>query len=628
MVKKVFDIKEELKKLPAKPGVYLMHDKSDAIIYVGKAISLKNRVRQYFQAGRRVSPKIERMISQIDHFEYIITDSEVEALVLENNLIKEHEPKYNTMLKDDKTYPYIKATVYEDFPRLIYSRQQKKDKCKYFGPFTNVTAARDTLEFAHKIYRIRTCRRVLPRDIGKERPCLNYHIGKCNAPCQGYISKEEYNKNFNKALKLIEGDYKQVIEYLEEKMYEASEKMEYEQAAVCRDLIESVKKMSVKQKINDFGGMDRDVVALARTNEEAVVQVFFIREGKLIGRDHFHLKGSYGEKENDMLQAFIKQFYAGTPFIPREVMVEYEVTESELIEKWLSEKRGGKVSIIVPKKGQKERLVELAHKNAAMVLTKDMEKIKREEERTTGAMKQISGWLGLEDVSRVESYDISNISGFLSVGSMVVFDDGKPKKSEYRKFRIKTVEGPNDYASMYEVLKRRFSHGLMEIEQLNEKNFSTEFGSFTKFPDLIMMDGGVGQVHIAMQVLSELDIDIPVCGMVKDDNHRTRGLFFDEHEIPIDTNSEGFRLMTRIQDEVHRFAIEYHRSLRSKEQVKSILDDIPGIGEKRRKALMKHFASIEAIKNAAIDELAQAESMNEKAAASVYKFFHQGGAKE
>jgi excinuclease ABC subunit C len=624
----VFDIKEELKKLPAKPGVYLMHDKSDAIIYVGKAISLKNRVRQYFQAGRRVSPKIERMISQIDHFEYIITDSEVEALVLENNLIKEYEPKYNTMLKDDKTYPYIKATVYEDFPRLIYSRQPKKDKCKYFGPFTNVTAARDTLEFAHKIYRIRTCRRVLPRDIGKERPCLNYHIGKCNAPCQGYISKEEYNKNFNKALKLIEGDYKQVIEYLEEKMYEASEKMEYEQAAVCRDLIESVKKMSVKQKINDFGGMDRDVVALARTNEEAVVQVFFIREGKLIGRDHFHLKGSYGEKENDMLQAFIKQFYAGTPFIPREVMVEYEVTESELIEKWLSEKRGGKVSIIVPKKGQKERLVELAHKNAAMVLTKDMEKIKREEERTTGAMKQISGWLGLEDASRVESYDISNISGFLSVGSMVVFDDGKPKKSEYRKFRIKTVEGPNDYASMYEVLKRRFSHGLMEIEQLNEKNFSTEFGSFTKFPDLIMMDGGVGQVHIAMQVLSELDIDIPVCGMVKDDNHRTRGLFFDEHEIPIDTNSEGFRLMTRIQDEVHRFAIEYHRSLRSKEQVKSILDDIPGIGEKRRKALMKHFASIEAIKNAAIDELAQVESMNEKAAASVYKFFHQGGAKE
>lgn len=624
----MFDIKEELKKLPAKPGVYLMHDKSDAIIYVGKAISLKNRVRQYFQAGRRVSPKIERMISQIDHFEYIITDSEVEALVLENNLIKEHEPKYNTMLKDDKTYPYIKATVYEDFPRLIYSRQPQKDKCKYFGPFTNVTAARDTLEFAHKIYRIRTCRRVLPRDIGKERPCLNYHIGKCNAPCQGYISKEEYNKNFNKALKLIEGDYKQVIEYLEEKMYEASEKMEYEQAAVCRDLIESVKKMSVKQKINDFGGMDRDVVALARTNEEAVVQVFFIREGKLIGRDHFHLKGSYGEKENDMLQAFIKQFYAGTPFIPREVMVEYEVTESELIEKWLSEKRGGKVSIIVPKKGQKERLVELAHKNAAMVLTKDMEKIKREEERTTGAMKQISGWLGLEDVSRVESYDISNISGFLSVGSMVVFDDGKPKKSEYRKFRIKTVEGPNDYASMYEVLKRRFSHGLMEIEQLNEKNLSNEFGSFTKFPDLIMMDGGVGQVHIAMQVLSELDIDIPVCGMVKDDNHRTRGLFFDEHEIPIDTNSEGFRLMTRIQDEVHRFAIEYHRSLRSKEQVKSILDDIPGIGEKRRKALMKHFASIEAIKNAAIDELAQAESMNEKAAASVYKFFHQGGAKE
>ena len=624
----MFDIQEELKKLPSKPGVYLMHDKSDAIIYVGKAISLKNRVRQYFQAGRRVSPKIERMISQIHHFEYIITDSEVEALVLENNLIKEHEPKYNTMLKDDKTYPYIKATVYEDFPRLIYSRQQKKDKCKYFGPFTNVTAAKDTLELAHKIYKIRTCRRVLPRDMGKERPCLNYHIGKCSAPCQGYISKEEYSENFNKELKLIEGDYKQVIEYLEGKMYAASEKMEYEQAAGYRDLIESVKKMSVKQKINDFGGMDRDVVALARTNEEAVVQVFFIREGKLIGRDHFHLKGSYGEKENDMLQAFIKQFYAGTPFIPREVMVEYEVTESELIEKWLSEKRGGKVSIIVPKKGQKERLVELAHKNAAMVLTKDMEKIKREEERTTGAMKQICDWLGLKNISRVESYDISNISGFQSVGSMVVFDDGKPKKSDYRKFRIKTVEGPNDYASMYEVLKRRFSHGLLEIKQLDEKELSTEFGSFTRFPDLIMMDGGVGQVHIAMKVLSELNISIPVCGMVKDDNHRTRGLFFDEHEIPIDTNSEGFRLMTRIQDEVHRFAIEYHRSLRSKEQVRSILDDIDGIGEKRRKALMRHFVSIDAIKNASVDELAVVDSMNEKAAENVYKFFHQGGENE
>lgn len=624
----MFDIQEELRKLPAKPGVYLMHDKSDAIIYVGKAISLKNRVRQYFQAGRRVSPKIEKMISQIDHFEYIITDSEVEALVLENNLIKEHEPKYNTMLKDDKTYPYIKATVYEDFPRLIYSRQQKKDRCRYFGPFTNVTAARDTLEFAHKIYKIRTCRRVLPRDTGKERPCLNYHIGKCSAPCQGYISKEEYAQNFNKALKLIEGDYKQVIEYLEEKMYDASDKMEYEQAAGYRDLIASVKKMSVKQKINDFGGMDRDVVALARTNEEAVVQVFFIREGKLIGRDNFHLKGSYGEKENDMLQAFIKQFYAGTPFIPREVMVEYEIAEYKLIEEWLSEKRGGKVSIIVPKKGQKERLVELAHKNAAMVLTKDMEKIKLEEKRTTGAMRQICGWLGLRDISRVESYDISNISGFQSVGSMVVFDDGKPKKSDYRKFRIKTVEGPNDYASMYEVLKRRFSHGLSEMKQLDDKNLSAEFGSFTKFPDLIMMDGGVGQVHTAMKVLSELNIDIPVCGMIKDDNHRTRGLFFDEHEILIDTNSEGFRLMTRIQDEVHRFAIEYHRSLRSKEQVRSILDDIDGIGEKRRKALMKHFVSIDAIKDASIDELAVVDSMNEKAAESVYKFFHQGGEKE
>lgn len=619
----MFDLEEELKKLPAKPGVYLMHDKKDAIIYIGKAISLKNRVRQYFQAGRNVSPKIERMISQIDHFEYIITDSEVEALVLENNLIKEHRPKYNTMLKDDKTYPFIKATVEEDFPRLIYSRQQKRDKSKYFGPFTSPRAAKDTLDLVHKIYRIRTCRRVLPRDTGKERPCLNYHIGQCDAPCQGKISKEEYTENFKKALKLIEGEYSEVIEYLKEKMMSASEKLAFEEAAGYRDLINSVKKMAVQQKVTDFKGQDRDIIALARTLEEAVVQVFFIRDGKLIGRDHFHLNGTSGESEEDILQDFIKQFYAGTPFIPREVMVEYNITDFELIERWLSERRGSRVHILVPKKGQKERLVELAHKNAALVLTQDMERIKREEERTLGAMKEICSWIGIGGVSRVESYDISNINGFQSVGSMIVFEDGKPKKSDYRKFKIKTVHGPDDYASMYEVLTRRFRHGLEEKENLIQKGLMDEKGSFTRFPDLIMMDGGIGQVHVAQKVMEELNLDIPVCGMVKDDRHRTRGIFFREQELPVKVNSEGFHLMTRIQDEVHRFAIEYHRSLRSKEQVKSVLDDINGIGERRRKALMKHFKSIEAVREASVEELANVESMNENAAVSVYNFFHK-----
>ncbi len=619
----MFDIEEELKKLPAKPGVYLMHDKRDAIIYVGKAISLKNRVRQYFQSSRRVSPKIQQMISHIDHFEYIITDSEVEALVLENNLIKEHMPKYNTMLKDDKTYPFIRATVYEDYPRLIYCREQKRDKSRYFGPYTSPGIAKSAIEMAQKIYHIRTCNRVLPRDEGKMRPCLNYHIKQCEAPCQGLISKEEYQKNFKKAIRLLEGDYKEVIQVLQEKMERAAANMEFEDAAGYRDMMDSVKKVEIRQKITDFGGVDRDVIALALANQEAVVQVFFVREGKLIGRDHFHLNGVEGEEPEEVLQSFVKQFYAGTPFIPREVMVEYELQDAGLIEEWLAGRRGGKVRVLMPKKGQKERLMELAHKNAAMVLAQDSEKIRREEERTAGAMAQICGWIGLTGVSRIESYDISNISGFQSVGSMVVFEDGKPKKSDYRKFRIQTVQGPDDYASMEEVLTRRFRHGLEERSQLQEKDWEEELGSFTRFPDLIMMDGGRGQVHIAEKVLKNLGLSIPVCGMVKDDRHRTRGLFYREKEMPVEQQSEGFYLMTRIQDEVHRFAIEYHRSLRSKEQVKSILDDIPGIGQKRRKALMRRFKTIEKVREATVEELAQVDTMNEKAAQSVYDFFRQ-----
>ncbi len=634
----MFQLEEELKKLPAKPGVYLMHDAKDAIIYVGKAVSLKNRVRQYFQPGRNVSPKIERMISQIDHFEYIITDSEVEALVLESNLIKEHKPKYNTMLKDDKSYPFIKATVGEDYPRLIFSRHCKRDKSKYFGPYTSAGAAKDTLELIRKIYQIRTCNRVLPRDTGKERPCLNYHIKQCQAPCQGYISKEEYQTNFKMALKILEGDYSQVLEYLQKKMMEASEALEFEEAAQYRDLIESVKKSAVRQKVTDFAGMDRDIIALAKDQSEAVVQVFFIREGRMIGRDHFHLNGVDGEEREQILQSFIKQFYAGTPFIPRELMIEYNIEEEELIRQWLSQRRGSKVKILVPKKGQKERLVELAHKNARLVLSQDAEKLRRESERTVGAMAEICEWIGLKDVHRVESYDISNISGFQSVGSMVVFEDGKPKKSDYRKFRIRTVQGPDDYASMREVLSRRFEHGIKErnkqTEQSSQHKHSAggeeessrqDWEGFTRYPDLIMMDGGKGQVHVAEEVLARLGLDIQVCGMVKDDRHRTRGIYFRNQEIPVVVRSEGFHLMTRIQDEVHRFAIEYHRSLRSKVQVKSILDDISGIGEKRRLALMKKFQSIEAIRNASVEELAQTETMNQSAAQKVYDFFRSDG---
>ena len=617
----MFDIEEELKKLPGKPGVYLMHDAKDAIIYVGKAISLKNRVRQYFQPSRNVSPKIEKMISQIDHFEYIITDSEVEALVLESNLIKEHRPKYNTMLKDDKSYPFIKATVGEDFPRLVFSRQEKRDKSKYFGPYTSAGSAKDTLELLRKIYHIRSCRRVLPRDTGKERPCLNYHIGQCDAPCQGYISSGDYKEHFREALKILEGDYTGVLQYLQEKMAAASAAMQFEEAAQYRDLMESVRKASVHQKITSFDGLDRDIIALAKDQSEAVVQVFFIREGRMIGRDHFHLGGVDGSTRQEILQAFLKQFYAGTPFIPRELMVEYELEEKDLISDWLSERRGGKVSILAPKKGQKERLVELAHKNAALVLTQDAEKLRREEERTLGAMQEIADLLGMSEVKRVESYDISNISGFQSVGSMVVFENGKPKRSDYRKFRIKTVQGPDDYASMEEVLGRRFRHGLEERQQIDQGEKVT--GGFTVFPDLIMMDGGKGQVNVAESVLRELGIVIPVCGMVKDDRHRTRGLYFQGSEIPVNTCSEGFHLMTRIQDEVHRFAIEYHRSLRSKEQVHSVLDDIPGIGETRRKALMRRFRSVENIRDASVEELSQTESMNAQSAEAVYQFFHR-----
>lgn len=614
----MFVIEEELKKLPAKPGVYLMHDEKDEIIYVGKAISLKNRVRQYFQSSRNKGVKIEQMVTHIRRFEYIVTDSELEALVLECNLIKEHRPKYNTMLMDDKTYPFIKVTVQEPFPRIMMVRKQAKDKAKYFGPFTSSQAVKDIIDMVRKLYHLRSCSRNLPRDIGKERPCLYYHIKQCDAPCQGYISSEQYRESIEEVVRFLSGHYDGILKELEDKMLEASENMEFEKAIEFRDLIGSVKKISEKQKITDAGklGEDRDVLALAREESDAVVQVFFIRGGKLIGRDHFYVKTDPDESRAEILASFIKQFYAGTPYIPRELLLPYELEEEALLTEWLTKRRGHKVTFTVPKKGEKERLCELARKNAAMVLAKDKERLIRETGRTIGALRELEKIIGISGVRRMEAFDISNTNGFASVGSMVVYEDGKPKRSDYRKFRIKGVEGADDYASMREVLTRRFQHGLKEKEE------GKEFGSFTVFPDLILMDGGKGQVHIAEEVLLELGIQIPVCGMVKDDRHRTRGLYYHDEELPIQADSEAFKLITRVQDEAHRFAIEFHRKLRAQSQIHSILDDIPGVGPKRRKDLMKHFQSLEAIKNANIEELKKLPSMNEKSAEDVYNFFH------
>ena len=599
-----------------------MHDEQDAIIYVGKAISLKNRVRQYFQKSRNLGIKKEQMVEQIARFEYIVTDSELEALVLESNLIKEHCPKYNTMLKDDKNYPFIKVTAGEAFPRIMTARSMKKDKSKYFGPYTSAGAVKDVIELTRKLYHLRTCNRNLPRDIGKERPCLYYHIKQCDAPCQGYITEAAYQKQVEELLDFLNGNHKKILTQLEGKMYEASEKMEFEDAAQYRDLIQSVKKIGERQKITDHPGEDKDIIAAAMEDADAVVQVFFVRDGKLIGRDHFYMKSAPGENRKGILSSFLKQFYAGTPFIPKEIMLQEEVEDMELIAKWLESRKGKKVRISVPKKGTKEKLVEMAYHNAKLVLRQDKERIKREEGRTIGAVKEIEALLGLSGIQRMEAYDISNISGFQSVGSMVVYEKGKPKRSDYRKFKIKSVQGPNDYASMEEVLTRRFVHGMDEREE-RKQQLEDEFGSFTRFPDLILMDGGKGQVNIALEVLEKLQLTIPVCGMVKDDKHRTRGLYYNNQEIPISRDSEGFKLITRVQDEAHRFAIEYHRSLRSKGQVLSVLDDIPGIGETRRKALMRHFKGLDGIREASVETLSNIESMNEKAARQVYDFFHK-----
>ncbi len=644
----MFQIEEELKKLPKKPGVYIMRDDKDGILYVGKAINLHNRVRSYFRETIGRGPAIDKMVTLIARFEYIVTDSELEALVLENNLIKEHSPKYNTLLKDDKTYPYIKVTLGEEFPRILFSRSMKKDKSKYFGPYTGAAAVKDTIDLLNKLFCLRTCNRNLPRDIGQDRPCLNYHIKQCLAPCQGYVGREAYREQIGQALEFLNGNYNMILKDLERKMRAAAEALQFEEAANYRDLINSVRQVTQKQKITDSDGEDKDIIAMYRDQTEAVVQVFFVRDGKLIGREHYYmthvscesadlpaesapdyedcLKAWQTERERinaGILQDFVKQFYSGTPFLPKELMLQYEIEEIGLLEQWLSERKGSRVYLRVPRIGTKEKLVELAAQNAKQILEQDRERLKREEARTLGAVKEIAQILGIDRIERMEAFDISNINGFENVGSMIVFEKGKPKPSDYRKFRIKTVSGPDDYACMREVLTRRFTHGLDETKELTDKNLDTAYGSFSRFPDLLMMDGGRGQVNIALEVLRELGVHIPVCGMVKDDNHRTRGLYFNNVELPIDTHSEGFKLITRVQDEAHRFAIEYHRSLRSKAQVRSVLDDIPGVGPARRKALMRHFKSLEEIRNASLEELEAVEGLSKKAAEQIHLFFRK-----
>ncbi len=608
-----FDIAEELKKLPDKPGVYIMHDEDDRIIYVGKAVILKNRVRSYFRESTKKTVKIQQMVSKIRWFEYVVTDSELEALVLENNLIKEHQPKYNTMLKDDKTYPYIKVTVRETFPRIIVTRQIKKDNARYFGPYTSANSVREAVELIRKLYKIRVCNNT------KAGPCLYYHIGQCDAPCEGKITKEAYGENVKKALSFLNGNHREVLQFLEEQMQKYSEEMEFEKAAEYRDLLQSVRQIAQKQKITDLNGDDKDVIAVAKDGESVIVQVFFVRDGKILGREHFYMKQTEGEQEEDILGSFISQYYSDCPSIPHELILSAPVNDRELLETWLTKTRGGKVTITIPVKGRKEKLAELAEKNARIVLRQDIEKIEREKKKNELAMTELGNWLGIERVERMEAYDISNISGFDSVGSMVVYEHGKPKKNDYRKFRIKSVKGPNDYASMEEVLTRRFEHGIAEAGE----DAASEHGKFVKFPDLILMDGGKGQVHIAESVLNRLGLQIPVCGMVKDDRHRTRGLYYNDTEIPIDTKSEGFKMITRIQDEAHRFAITFHRSLRSKGQVHSLLDDIPQIGKTRRKEIMRHFESIDELKKATVEEILKVPGMNMRSAQCVYDFFHE-----
>lgn len=616
----MFDIPAELKKLPESPGVYIMRDKTDDIIYVGKAKILKNRVRQYFQNSANHSLKVKQMVSNIDHFEYIVTGSEVEALILENNLIKKHNPKYNILLKDDKTYPYIKVTTNEMFPRVFVTRKLLKDKNKYFGPFTNSSAVKENIALIDKIWQVRRCSKVFPRDIGKGRPCLNYHIGQCKAVCTGKVSEEEYNKMIGEILDFLGGKTENVVKNLTSKMLKYSAEMEFEKAAEVRDTIESIKILNQKQIIENLHIDDRDVIGFARGIRECIMQIFFIRGGKITGREHFMLEECEGVEDKELMTQFVQQFYSGTPFIPKEVILQCEIDDFDLISQWLSEQKGQRVNVLVPQKGERKSLVLMAQNNAKIVLDKFGAEIRREHKRTKGALEEIQKALNIDfELNRIESYDISNTQGFESVASMVVFENGLPKRSDYRKFKIKTIIGPDDYGSMEEVITRRFTRYINETS--GDENVKK--AGFDKKPDMIFLDGGKGQISAVQKALTNLNLYVPVCGMVKDDRHRTRALMYNGEEIELPYTSEGFKLLTRIQDEVHRFAIEYHRKLREKKQVHSILDDISGIGSVRRKALMKHFGDINAIRRAEVEELQQVDGMNIKSAEAVYNFFRK-----
>lgn len=603
----LFDVEEELRKLPKAPGVYLMHSKNDDILYVGKAVNLHSRVRQYFQTGHghNNSQKIARMVSQIAYFEYIVTTSEMEALVLECNLIKEYRPKYNTMMRDDKGYPYIRVTVEDAYPRFLYSHSMKRDHSKYYGPYTNAKAVKDILDLINKLYHLRTCNKRLPQEIGKDRPCLYHQIGQCNAPCNNLISREDYNRNVQSAISFLNGNYKEILGELTRDMRRYAEEMEFEKAAETRDLIESIRHIEDKQQMSRSTGEDRDVIAYAANEKDIVVSIFFVRDGKLLGREHHHMNGNEQDSSAEILSSFVKQYYSGIPALPKEIVIQEEPEEREILEDYLSSRRGNKVQILVPQKGDKKKLLSLAIDNAKLVLKQDMERVKRQEKRTIGAAQEIADILGIPSASRMEAFDISHISGVLTVASMVLFEQGKPKKNAYRKFRLKTISGPDDYASMKEVLSRRFTDEKMNI-----------------LPDVLMMDGGKGQVNIAQMVLDSLGLDIPVCGMVKDDNHRTRALYYKNREVKFPKGSEAMLMVTALQDEAHRFAIEYHRQLRSQNQVHSVLDEIPGVGAARRKALLKHFKGVEQIRNATLEEIQTVEGIPASVANEIYRFFH------
>ncbi|MCC0642025.1 MULTISPECIES: excinuclease ABC subunit UvrC [unclassified Clostridioides] len=602
----MFDIQDHLKKLPSEPGVYLMKDKYDHIIYVGKAISLKNRVRQYFQSSKNHTSKVKSMVKNIYKFEYIITDSELEALILECNLIKRYRPKYNVLLRDDKTYPYIKVTTNEDYPRILKVRRVLKDKAKYFGPYTNITAVNDTLDLINSTYPIRSCKIDIEKAIkNKTRPCLNLHINKCLGPCTGNVSKEEYGKMIEEIIMCLSGKEEKLMELLKEKMNESSMNFRFEEAAIYRDKIKSLEEMIQKQKIDaTVTDLNQDVVAMARAHNEACVQVFFIRNGKIVGREHFILEGIMDSPRASILSSFVKQFYNEQEYIPKELIIEDEIEDSCILEEWLSSKKGQKVTIRVPQKGEKKSLVEMVRKNAVEYLEKFSDMNKRKYEKSIGALEELKRLLNLEKLPiRIESFDISNIQGVDSIGSMVVYTNAKKDKKEYRRYKIKTVIGPNDYDSMAEIVDRRLKHGNL--------------------PDLILLDGGKGQVSAVKKVLELNDVDIPLWGMYKDDKHRTKGLICKEKEIELDKTTSLYRFIASIQEEVHNYAITYHRSLRNKALTKSILDDIQGIGEKRKKALMSHFKDVEAIKEATFEELLEVEGMNKSIAENVYNFFRK-----